>query len=67
MAQNLQLKLGLLHITYYYILLHITEYSHTLTLRSDEVIKLCVEAAVSAAQGWTAVEINWKKYFVTYY
>ena len=38
------------------ILLHITEYSHTLTLRSDEVMKLCVEAAVSAAQGWTAVE-----------
>ena len=32
-----------------------TEYSHTLILRSDEVMKFCVEAAVSAAQGGTAV------------
>ena len=35
--------------------LHITEYSHTLILRSDEVMKFCVEAAVSVAQGGTAV------------
>ena len=35
--------------------LHITEYSHTLILRSDGVMKFCVEAAVSAAQGGTAV------------
>ena len=28
--------------------LHITEYSHTLVPRSDEVMKFCVEAAVTA-------------------
>ena len=36
--------------------LHITEYSHTLIPRSDEGMKFCVEDAVSAAQGGTAVE-----------
>ena len=36
-------------------MLHITEYSHTLILRCDEIMKFCVEAAVSAAQGGTAV------------